>query len=90
MDVTTPTDHLSPTARRGQDIFERDIAPALGDAPPHAYVAIEVNTGDFEVGLDKTNAIQTLRSRHVTPEVWVRRVATIYTFKLRRPWKTAT
>ncbi len=51
-------------ARRANEIFERDIRPAL---PPkidaHAFVAIDIETGDYEISERELKAIHRLTDR---------------------------
>lgn len=48
--------------KRGMAIYERDIAPQLTDEDRGRYIAIDVNTGEWEID-DTRDASSRLRSR---------------------------
>jgi hypothetical protein len=66
----------SEKARRANRLFEERIGPALSEETPlRAYVAIDTESGDYEVEeRDKRAAIDRLRERRPEASVWVRRV----------------
>jgi hypothetical protein len=61
-------------ARRGESIFERDVLPQLQGIPPAHFVAIDIETGDFEVDADELAASDRLRARQANSQIWLRRV----------------
>jgi hypothetical protein len=61
-------------ARRGDAIFERDIQPKLKPDDRDKFVAIDIETGDFEIDSDSLPATTRLISRHPDAQVWVVRV----------------
>ena len=60
--------------RRGQEIFEREIAPNVQTAPPEDYVAIDIERGAFAVDPDLLSAVRRLREQNSDAQVWIRRV----------------
>lgn len=50
-------------AKRGEEIYERDILPRLDPGDQGKAVAIEVETGDYEI--DKNEVVATHRLREV-------------------------
>lgn len=60
-------------SRRGDEIFERRIRPTLGPQPESCYVAIDVDSEDFEVDASELAAIDRLNSRHPSAQIWLRK-----------------
>jgi ribosome biogenesis protein Nip4 len=63
--------------RRGNELFERTIREELpADASPHAFVAIDIATGDYEVGESGMAAADHLEEREpdARGRIFVRRV----------------
>jgi len=70
--------------RRADEIYDRDILPRLGPLGPEDYkkvVAVEVETGDYEIDKDEIVACDRLRERHPTAVFWLRRVGTPYLWR---------
>ena len=69
--------------RRGDEIYERDIEPKLKpDNPACKFVAIDVETGDYEVAADELAASRALHSRRPNARVWLRRVGSRYLYRI--------
>jgi hypothetical protein len=65
-------------ARRGDAIYDRDIAPRMKPDDRGKLVAIDIETGDFEVDTDELTASDRLFDRHPEAQVWLRRVGSRY------------
>jgi hypothetical protein len=65
-------------ARRGDEIYERDILPRMRSEDDRKVVAIEIETGDYEIGKDEIDAAHRLRTRHPVAPFWFRRVGSSY------------
>ena len=61
-------------ARRGDEVFERMVRPRVEGHNAREFVAIDVETGAYEIARDELTAIEGLRARHPQAAVWVRRV----------------
>jgi hypothetical protein len=74
-------------ARRGEEVFERDIRPMLEGARPTDFVLIDIETGDYEIDPDEQAASDRLLARRPGAQVWMRRVGSPYArrFGARRP-----
>lgn len=59
---------------RGQAIFDAHIKPLIGDKNPDDFLAIDINSGDFEVAPDDLTPGDKLRARHPDARVFLRRV----------------
>ncbi|HEX5872579.1 MAG TPA: hypothetical protein VFY65_19250 [Longimicrobium sp.] len=58
----------------GEAVFMRDIAERLRGRDLSHFIAIEVDSGDYEVDADEGLAIDRLHDRHPGAVFWVRRV----------------
>ena len=62
-------------ARLGDEIYERDIRPQLGEANEGDYVAIDVDSGSWTIGSSIRAATESLRTqRPDAVDVWTVRV----------------
>ena len=64
---------LDELARLGGDIFDRQVRPALRPEDDGKFVAIDVETGNYEVDADDYAAVARLRSRKPDADVWLMR-----------------
>ncbi|MHB1423279.1 MAG: hypothetical protein ACYC3I_08805 [Gemmataceae bacterium] len=74
MDSVQPRYSKEEFARRGEEIFERDIRPHLKGFRANDFVAIDIETGAFEVDASELAASDRLRARHPDAQIWMRRV----------------
>ena len=65
-------------ARRGDEIFEAQIAPNIQAEEPQWYVVIDVTTGAYEIDASGLTASDRLLARHPDAQVWFRRVGSRY------------
>ena len=52
-------------ARRGDEIYDRDISPHAGPADEGKFVVINIETGEYEVGRDELVASDRLLARRL-------------------------
>ena len=74
--------------RRGEEIFERDIKPAVKGKNPRHFVAIDIKSGAYEVDADEMTATGRLYARVPDALPWLRRVGSPYAYHFgghRRP-----
>src|SRR5882672_7500 len=73
--LTVPTTKrtLDELARLGGDIFDRQIRPALRPEDDGKFVAIDVETCDYEMDDDDYAAVARMRSRNPAADVWLMR-----------------
>jgi hypothetical protein len=74
MSQATPRLTAEECARRGREIYDRDIAGQLADSSTGQVVAIDVETGAFEVASDTLAAVDQLRQRVPDAQIWLARV----------------
>lgn len=61
-------------ARRGDEIYEREVLPHLGPEDEGKFALIDVATGDYEVDRDEIAASDRLLARRPAARVWIRQV----------------
>jgi len=78
-------------ARRGDEIYEQTISPRVADGHHGEFIAIDVDTGEFEVDPDELTASDRLLARFPEAQVWLKRVGYSYVrrFGPRRQLRTA-
>ena len=61
-------------AQRGDEIDEHDIHPRLVGRHEGEFVAIDIETGAYEIDADEIAAFDRLRLRHSQAQIWLRRI----------------
>jgi len=69
-------------ARRGQTIFERDIRPHIQAGDEGKFVAIDIETGAYEMDRDDYTATEHLLVRCPNAQIWLLRVGRRATYRL--------
>ncbi len=78
MASTRPRYSKEEFARRGDGIYERDIQPKLEKNQEGQFVAIDIETGSYEVDPSELAASDRLRKRLPDAQVWLRRAGSRY------------
>jgi hypothetical protein len=68
-------------ARRGNEIYERDILPKLKAEDNGHFAAIDIETGDYEIHRDDLAATDLLFARHPDAQIWLRRIGSRYLYR---------
>jgi hypothetical protein len=70
------SEETSELAERGEEVFERVVRPQVEDEDDRKYVAIDVESEDFEVDSNQRAAAKRLVDRHPEAQgrIWFRRV----------------
>jgi hypothetical protein len=76
--ATRPRYSKEEFARRGDLIYERDVRPAVGAGNEGKFVAIDIETGAYELDADEQAASDRLLGRVPDAQVWLRRVGSRY------------
>ena len=63
-----------PLAQRGEAIYNRDLRPLLEPEHRGEVVAIDTETGEYELGANVLLASKALRARKPNAQIWVVRV----------------
>jgi hypothetical protein len=65
-------------ARRGDAIYDSDVRPRLKPEDDGKFVAIAIETGDYEIQADEMSACDRLRARVPGAQVWLVRAGSPY------------
>ena len=60
-------------ARRGQEIYDRVVKPQLHAEDLDKFVAIDIESGDYEIDRDDLSALERLRARRSDAQTWLMR-----------------
>jgi hypothetical protein len=61
-------------ARRSEAIFARDIRSQLANVPDNQFVAIDIETGSYELDENELAASDRSMARYPRAQIWLRRV----------------
>lgn len=76
-------------ACRGDEIYERDVQPRLGAQDDGKFVAIDIETGAYEIDIDEIAASDRLLARNPEAQIWFRLIGSRYTRRFRLRARTA-
>jgi hypothetical protein len=65
-------------AHRGDTVYEKIVAPRLKPEDTGRFVALDIDTGEFEIDNDELTACDRLRARLPEAQVWMVRVGSRY------------
>jgi hypothetical protein len=68
-------------ARLGDALFEREVAPYISTEDAGCFVAIDVESGAYEIDHHELTAIHRLFARKPDAQIWLRRVDKLYTHR---------
>jgi len=79
-----PTTKRTPDelANLGGDIFNRHVLPLLRPEDDGKFVAIDVETGDYEIDEDDYAAVMHLRLRKPVADIWLMRAGHLTTYRI--------
>jgi hypothetical protein len=80
--VPTTKRTLDELAALGEDIFDRQVRAALRPEDDGKFVAIDVDTGAYEIDADDFAAVARLRSRKPAADVWLMRAGYPTTYRM--------
>ena len=69
-------------AQRGQAVYERDIRSRLAAGDEGKFVAIDIETGAYELDRDDYTATERLLARHSNAQIWLCRVGQRAAYRL--------
>lgn len=69
-------------ARRGDEIYDRTVRPALRPEHDNHFVAIDIESGNSEIDADDFAAAERLRVRCPAAQVWLARVGQPAAYRL--------
>jgi hypothetical protein len=77
-----PIRSLDELARLGGDIFDRQVRPALRPEDDGKFVAVDVETGDYEIDEDDYAVVTRLLSRKPAADIWLMRAGYPTTYRI--------
>jgi hypothetical protein len=72
-------------ARRGDAIYDRAVKPIVKKSDEAKFVAIDIESGEFEIDTDESAACDRLESRIPNPQIWLTRVGLGYARRFLSP-----
>ena len=78
MSVSKPRYSKEEFARRGDEIYDRDISPHVEPDDEGKFVVIDIETGAYEIDQDELAASDRLLARRLDAQMWTRRVGSRY------------
>ena len=78
MAVSQPRYSKEEFARRGDEIYERDLHPHVEAGNEGKFIVIDIETGAYEIDADELVASDRLLARHPDAQVWLRQVGSRY------------
>jgi hypothetical protein len=81
--VATTTRSDDEIERLGEEMIDRRIKPRLVPEDEGKFIAVDVDTGDFELHKDDYTAVMQLRTRRPDAEVWLGRAGYPTAYKIR-------
>lgn len=78
MTVNKPRYSKEEFARRGDEIYQTQVLPQIKEENHGKIVAIDLETGDFEIDSREIAACQRLESRHQNAQIWIVRIGSRY------------
>ena len=78
MAISQPRYSKEEFARRGDEIYERDLRSHVEAGNVGKFIVIDIETGAYEIDADELVASDRLLARHSDAQVWFRRVGSRY------------
>lgn len=78
MEILTPRYTKEEFARRGDEIYQRDVRPHVSESDEGKFVVIDIESGDYEIDSDELAAHDRLLARRPQAQVWLTRVGSRY------------
>lgn len=72
MPVPKPRYSKEEFARRGDEIYDRDISPHVGPNDEGKFVVIDIETGAYEIDQDELAASDRLLAHRLDAQIWTR------------------
>lgn len=71
-------------AERGEALFQRDIRPLLHAADQGKFLVLDVETGDYEIDRDELAALDRIRAKKPSAQLYVLRIGARTAYRLRQ------
>jgi hypothetical protein len=74
MQTTRPSISKDEFTRRGREWYEREVRPSAVESDNGKFVAIDIESGNFEIDRNDLNATEKLLARCPNAKIWLTRV----------------
>lgn len=71
-------------ARRGRELYESNVRDRTRDEDTGRFVAIEIETGMFEIDEDDLAATERLLQRRQDAQIWIERIGSDVAYRIGR------
>ncbi len=78
MPVSQPRYDREEYGRRGDAIYDRDLRPSIEPGNEGNFVAIDIESGEYEIDPDELAASDRLLARVPDAQTWLRRIGSRY------------
>jgi hypothetical protein len=68
-------------ARRADAIYDREVAPQATADQMGQFVAIDIESGDYEIAADEHTAVRRLEERVPHAQMWLQRVGSRFLYR---------
>lgn len=82
--IASKQELLAEIARRGQEAYDQHVLPLLKPEDDGKFVAIDIETGDYEIGTQSYAVSRKMRDRVPAERIWLMRVGHKAAFKMRK------
>ena len=91
MTIRQPRYSIEEHARRGTELYEQQIQPQIAAGNEGRIVAIDIDSGAFDMGENTLQASERLLARHPNAQIWCVRIGRgpVHRFGSRLPTETA-
>ncbi len=83
MTTTEQSEKLAEEARRGQEAFDRHVRPKLRPEDDGKFVAVDIQSGEYEIDADDYQATERLLARIPEAKIWLLCVGQPTTYRIR-------
>ena len=73
---------LDELGRLGDEMIDRRIRPTLRPEDDGKFIAVDVDSGDYEIDADDHTAVMRLRERKPAGEIWLGRAGSAAAYRL--------
>ncbi len=78
MQIVQPRYSKEEFARRGDEIYEREIRPHLNPEDEGKFIVIDIESGAYEMDKEELASSDRLSARHPNAQMWMLRVGSRY------------
>ena len=69
-------------SRRGHEVYKNSVEPKMTAADQNKFVAIDIESGAFELDTDDYLATEKLRQRNPEAQIWLQRIGHVSAYRI--------